>query len=421
VVEEIGPLTAFVSGLLTAFTPCVYPAIPLTVAAFGARTGSWRRRALLALVFTTAMALVYGGLGALAALGGRFFGEVGSHPAARIGSGGLVLALGLSLLGVWNLRLPAPAQRIVARAGSSASAALRAAGLGAVSGLVSASCTGPVLLTLLIAASSSGEATAGVSLLFLFALGVSLPFFVLAVLLERLPRSGWWLEITKVVLGSAVVASGVLMALAVLPEAVEAIAWEGLPGIAMSLVAVATGVVIFWLARERRGLLGLAAVVSVLGFIFLLQRWLAPVPPKVLAAPPPALPAAVTAEKESATPELRWEIVRTRVALEEALARAKSTRRPVLLDFFADWCKECHELEKTVFSREDVRLALARFATVRVDVSKVSDELRGVARRYSLSGVPALVWISSAGEPLRHLTLSGLVSPKQVLEAAVVP
>ena len=393
--DSLGPAAAFFGGLMTAFTPCVYPVIPLTVAAFGARTGSLWRRAALAAVFSGSMAGLYGTLGAVAALGGQMFGELASHPAVKLAGGALIIVLGVGLLGLYALQLPLRVRNALARLGAKRGPWVQAMVLGAVSGVLAASCTGPVLGALLVAVGGSGEASMGVSLLFLYALGMSLPFFVFAVVLEKLPRPGRWLETVKLVLGSAVVASGIAIALSAFPRTISVLP-QGSAALATAGILVAGAVALQLLSKSRLANGTVPALLAIVGFLLILPRLFAPA-------------------AFSTTTEIPWDVVSSRASLAQSLARAKSARRPALVEVYAGWCADCHDLDATVFAREDVRRTLSRFASIRLDASELNDELRGIMSGYGVKGYPSLVFYASDGTLRPELTLRGVRPPKEIL------
>lgn len=318
-----------------------------------------------------------------------------------------------------------------------AATAKSVANLGGVSGVLAASCTGPVLAAILLLAGASGQADVGISLLFLFAIGLSLPYFALAVLLDRMPRAGRWLEAVKLVLGSAVLASGLAFGLSAFPEVAREIVLPGASTIAVAVLFIAAAVVIRLRGEDpqlgRAGARALVApVVAASGFFLLLQPVFAPTGSAQAAtvsvaqgaaaeskAQGPSVPAlrsspwTVTASR----PVFAWDVVRTRRHLYASIERAKSARRPVLIDFYASWCQECREVEETIFSRPEIQSALSGFHTIRVDATKIDEEIREMGRRYGLSGVPALVWVSADGTVRRALTLAGVPSPRQLFQA----
>ena len=188
---------AFLGGLLVSFTPCTYPVLPVTVGYIGSRAlGSRRRAFLLSGAYAVGMASTYAAIGMAAALTGRVFGEVTAHPVSYLVLGNVCILLALSLFDVFHFPTPAFLSRPAGVAGGAGGAFL----VGMVSGVVVGPCTAPVLGGLLLYVGSSGHPVFGATLLFTFALGMTLPVVVLGTftgLLARLPRSGAWLASVK--------------------------------------------------------------------------------------------------------------------------------------------------------------------------------------------------------------------------------
>jgi thiol:disulfide interchange protein DsbD len=191
---------AFLGGLATGFTPCSYPILPVTVGYLGSRGGGSRgRTVLLSASYALGMALTYAALGMTAALTGRLFGEVTAHPLAYFLAGNVCIVLSLSLLDVVRVPTPAFLSR-VGTAGGDRGGPGGAFLVGVASGIVAGPCTAPVLGGVLLYVGSRGNPLFGATLLFTFAMGMSLPVVTLgafAGLLARLPRSGEWLVRVK--------------------------------------------------------------------------------------------------------------------------------------------------------------------------------------------------------------------------------
>jgi len=190
---------AFLGGLLTSFTPCTYPILPVTVGYLGSRSGRSRMRMILSSgMYAMGMAMTYAALGMAAGLSGRMFGEVTAHPLSYIVMGNVCILLSLSLFDVFQLPTPG----FLARLGSAGDGGTIGGAflVGICSGIVVGPCTAPVLGGLLLYVGSSGHPLFGATQLFTFALGMALPVVVLGMfagLLAGLPRSGSWLVTVK--------------------------------------------------------------------------------------------------------------------------------------------------------------------------------------------------------------------------------
>lgn len=202
---------AFLGGLLTSFTPCTYPILPVTVGYLGSRSGRSRiRTVLFSVMYAAGMAMTYAALGMAAGLTGRMFGEVTAHPLSYLVMGNVCILLSLSLFDVFQLSTPAFLSRLGVAAGNEGTMG-GAFLVGICSGVVVGPCTAPVLGGLLLYVGSSGHPVFGATLLFTFAVGMALPVVVLGMfagLLAGMPRSGAWLVKIKKAFGVLLLLAG---------------------------------------------------------------------------------------------------------------------------------------------------------------------------------------------------------------------
>jgi len=194
--------TVFGAGVLTSLTPCVYPMIPITVSIFGARETKSRAGAfLLATAYVMGIAVMYAGLGVLAALGGWAAGRVLSSPWFVVPLCVFFVVLATSMFGLWEIRLPFWLQNRISSVGGKGFGGAFAMGL--VGGILIAPCTGPVLAGILGYVATTRDVAMGAALLFTYALGIGVLFWVIATFAVSLPKSGAWMEGVKSVLGIA--------------------------------------------------------------------------------------------------------------------------------------------------------------------------------------------------------------------------
>jgi thiol:disulfide interchange protein DsbD len=201
----------FAAGVLTSFTPCVYPMIPVTVTYIGGASAGNRRRAVtLSLVYVLGMAVVYALLGVGAAVFGKIFGDFTRTPIVYGAVGLLIVLFGLGMLDLYSIRVPAffsGVQREGVRRGGYLGAAL----MGVAAGFVAAPCTAPVLGLLLTYVASTGRVAWGGTLLFLFALGLGTLLLLVGIfsgMLGSLPRAGAWMDRLKKGFGVAMLVVG---------------------------------------------------------------------------------------------------------------------------------------------------------------------------------------------------------------------
>lgn len=200
----IALLIAFAAGLITSFTPCVYPLIPVTVGFIGAKSADNRGKAFyLSLFYVLGIALVYSSLGMFAALSGQFFGQISTNKWTYLFVGNIFLFFGLSMLDVFSLEMTF-LQKFIPSSNSSAKDGLSAFIFGGVSALIAGPCTTPVIGSLLTYVASKQNIFLGFSMLFSFALGLGFLLLIVGTftgVLSSLPKSGGWMTTVKKAFG----------------------------------------------------------------------------------------------------------------------------------------------------------------------------------------------------------------------------
>ncbi|KFA92054.1 protein-disulfide reductase DsbD family protein [Archangium violaceum] len=417
----LGAAAVFAGGLLTAMTPCVYPLIPITVSVFGARKAEGRGKALvLTSSYIIGMGVVFSGLGVLAAKTGQAFGSMLGSPVVVTGLALFLLLLATSMFGAFELALPGGLQqRLNSVGGSGVTGAFL---MGSVSGFLAAPCTGPVLTGLLAFVARSQSTGLGAALLFIYALGIGVPFFLIGVFTVRLPRGGVWMEWVKSVLGIVLVALAISYIRDAFPTvggAVKGVAEQlgHTPGALIAAVLAVLGVLLGAIhlsfkegAREftLKGF-GVALVV-----VALVLRGGA-----MDAKSAGALWVSLGMMEPPKAPTFEWHAVLpvkgtgfAPESLEQVLTRAKSEGRPVMIDFFAEWCAACKELDRETYPALEVISESGRFINVKVDATNSDDALDALMERFGVEGLPTVAFISSNGEMLRAPRVTGFLEPR---------
>jgi thiol:disulfide interchange protein DsbD len=384
-------LAAFLGGLLVCLTPCVYPMIAITVSVFGARQSRSRLHAMgLSTAFVLGIAAMFTPLGVVAGYTGSLFGSVLSNPWVLAVIAFVFLALAASMFGAFEFVLPSwVTNRLAALGGIGYGGAFL---IGLVSGLIAAPCTGPVLTGILIWIGKTKSATLGAGALFAFSLGLGLPFWLVGTFAVSLPKGGSWMVSVKSVFGIVLAAA----ALYFLKGALPALSHVARPGAAFGLAAtallaagIALGAVHLAFGSGKvasiRKALGVAA--SVAG-LFLLVGWL-----------------------EAPRRKLSWELSES-----VARTRAETERRPMLVDFTAEWCGACNELSRITFADPKVMSEASRFVAVKVDATHEDDPSIDVLKdRYSVVGLPTVILVGSDGRERTRFT--EFVPPDRFLSA----
>jgi thiol:disulfide interchange protein DsbD len=398
---------AFAGGVLTSLTPCVYPLIPITVSIFGARTAGSRRQAiLLSALYVLGIAVMYSALGMGAALTGKAFGSVMTNPWV-MGAVALVFAaMAASMFGAYELQLPAGIQARLSSVGGAGY--LGALAMGLVAGVIAAPCTGPVLAAALAFVATQGSVAFGVGIMFAYALGMGLLFFLIGAFSVSLPKSGPWMDTVKSVFGVALLAAGGVFlrdAVPALKPVFDASRASALAAAAAAAVGVLLGAFhgSFQGALGTRIAKGLGVALVVVGVVY--------------------ASGSAAARTATASAGLAW------IHQDEpgALARARAERKPVLIDFWADWCAACKELDRLAWADPRVQEASRRFVTLKMDGSRDAEDFQKVYEKYAVAGMPTVLFIDANGRemPIRVL---GAISAEEMLrwmqavdQACIVP
>jgi len=388
-------LTAFVGGLLVSLTPCVYPMIAITVSVFGARTAKSRAHAAaLSSVFVLGIAVMFTALGLGAALSGALFGSALSNRWVVCFVALVFFALSASMFGAFELALPAGLNSRLAGAGGIGFPG--AFVLGLVSAIVAAPCTGPVLGGILIWIAASHRLVLGTGVMFTFALGLGVPFFLVGTFAVSLPKSGAWMLGVKWLFGVVLA----VVALYFLRTAVPPLQNVGraaarLPSLAVAMLAAGAVLAVLHVRSERRGgriehskPFKLASIPFAIAGAFALVAW-----------------------SQQPRAELHW------LASEaEGRKLAQAERRPVIVDFGAEWCGACNELKAYTFSDPAVRSEGSRFVAINVDATNDDDpQTNQVKDRYGVVGLPTVVLLDSRGNERARFV--EFVPPERFVEA----
>lgn len=391
----------FLGGLLTALTPCVYPMIAITVSVFGAREAKSKAHgAFLSSMYVLGICALFTPLGMVAALGGGIFGAALAEWYVVFPMAIFFVVMAAAMFGAFELALPPSVQNRLATMGGLGPKG--AFVLGLVGGLIAAPCTGPVLSGLLAWIATTQNMWFGGLALFVYALGVGLPTWLVGTFAISLPKSGRWMEWVKSFFGIVMVAAALWFVkdFVGLQELVER-SWIYLAVLGGLLVlGLALGAVHLSYHDAKKSViarktLGVAcAVIGAAG----VAMWLN------------AAPEVAVADGDEPS-EIEW-----MTSYDEALALARRENRPLLVDFGASWCQACQELDRNTFSDPRVVAEGQRFVPVRVDLSPGADVRRGneLLASYNQHGLPLVVMHGSDGEEADRVT--GFIDAEEMLE-----
>jgi thiol:disulfide interchange protein DsbD len=375
----------FLGGLALNLTPCVYPLIPITVSYFGGQASGRVARSLgLSTIYVLGMAITYSTLGVLAATTGGLLGSALQSPWVLAFVAAIMVALALSMFGLYEFALPGfITNRLQSRQGL-AGALL----MGLTVGLVAAPCIGPFVLGLLAYVGQLGDPAMGFLFFFVLSLGLGLPFLILGTFsgtVAALPQAGGWMVWVRNVFGCLLLGMALYFLQPVLPDTAERVG--------MATIFVASGIFLGFLERSDvkttafRAARYATAVIAVAGAAWIL------------------------APGGSAGESIAWRDYDPAL-LEEAAREG----RPVLIDFTAEWCIACKELEHYTFSDPSVSAEAGRFLTMRADMTSFSTPpIEAIRERFGILGLPWVVLIDGRGRERSTLRVTGYVPADEFL------
>ncbi|MYM69037.1 protein-disulfide reductase DsbD [Pseudoduganella sp. FT55W] len=386
------PLFALL-GLGLSFTPCVLPMVPiLSSIIVGEGAQSSRSRGLiLSVTYALGMALVYTALGVAAGLAGEGLASALQNPWV-LGAFALLMALlSLSMFGFYELQVPAALQNKLSTV-SNQQASGKLAGvfvMGAISALIVGPCVAAPLAAALVYISQSRDIVIGGSALFAMAVGMSVPLILVGVSAGALlPKAGMWMDSVKRFFGVLMLAVGWWLVSPVLPGAVQMMGWAALfVGYGMYLLMNSGQ----WVAKS------VGVIVAVLGVAQLVGV--------VSGGRDPLAPLAHLTGKAAHEAPLAFQRIKTVEQLDAVLAQTGG--KTAMLDFYADWCVSCKEMEKLTFVDPQVRAKLANSVLLQVDVTANDADDKAMLKRFGLFGPPGIILFDKQGKEIANARVIG--------------
>jgi len=403
-----------VFGLLLAFTPCVFPMIPILsgiIAGQGEHITT-RKAFVLSLVYVLAMAVTYTIAGVLAGLFGANLQAAFQNPWVLSAFAAIFVALALSMFGFYELQLPSSIQSRIMQAQNrqQGGTLTGVAVMGFLSALIVGPCMAPPLAGALIYIGQTGDAVIGGLALFALSIGMGLPLILVGTVGGKyLPKAGTWMDAVKAVFGVLLLGVAVWMLERFLPATVTQLMWAAL--------LIASAVYMGATESLKEGASGWRRLWKSIGMVLLLWGALILVGVAAGGKGTPLAPLAglSVGGGTSAPAELTFRQVDNEAELEEALAQAKAAGQPVMLDFYADWCVSCKEMEHNTFSDPRVVQALDGFLVLQADVTANDPQHKALLKRFDLYGPPGIIFWDARGERVRPHWVVGYQPPDEFL------
>ena len=374
-------LFVFLGGLALNLTPCVYPLIPITIGFFGGQSeGSTKKLFLMGLFFVIGMALTYSVIGVVTALSGSVFGSLLQNNFVIISISLIFVILSLGMFGLYEIQLP---NSLVAKAGGAKNGYYGAFFMGLTMGIVAAPCIGPFVLGLVTFVAAKADPVYGFIMFFVLALGLGFPYLILAVFsgkIKKLPRSGEWMNSVKHIFGFVLLGMALYFILPILPKNIS--------GFVIPVFLIVTAIFILFFDKLANNIKGyrifkliFSIALIVIGTYILLPQ------------------------KKN---EINWKEYSDNSLTQNNI----SSRKGVIIDFYADWCIPCKELDASTFTDPNVINLSKEFILLKANMTRtLSPDVEKLREKYNNVGVPTVLIINSKGKEIKRIT--GFVNAKE--------
>ncbi|MFH1873409.1 MAG: protein-disulfide reductase DsbD [Pseudomonadota bacterium] len=404
-------LSFFGFGLLLSLTPCVFPMIPILsgIIVNHGHAVTHLRAFVLSLAYVLGMAVTYAAIGVAAGLSGTLLSAALQNAWVLGGFALVFVVLSLSMFGFYELQLPAALQSRVSDTANRRGGSLPAIALmGALSALIVGPCVAAPLAGALLYIAQTGDAVLGGTALFVMSLGMGAPLLLVGAFSRSLlPKSGPWMEGIKKFFGVVMLATALWLVSPVIPLWLQMLGWALLlviPAIYLHALDPLPPQAHGW-RRLGKGL----GVVLLLGGAAMLMGVLG-------GARDPLQPLGfLRGGGATEAPAPTFERVASVERLDARLAEAKAAGRPVMLDFYADWCVSCKEMERFTFAEPTVAARMKQFLLLQADVTANSPDDAALLKRFGLFGPPGIIFFDTGGRELVDLRVIGFQSAEKFL------
>jgi len=391
----------FLAGLLLSFTPCVLPMVPIVAGLITAGGASvTRARAfLLSLAYVLGMAATYTAAGVAVAAAGQQAQTLFQQTWIILLFAALFVAMAASMFGFFTVQMPSFVQTRLSemsnqqKSGSYAGVAV----MGALSALIVTTCVGPALVAALSVIGQSGQMVRGGVALFSMAMGMGVPLLVVGASAgQLLPRAGAWMDTVKQVFGALMLAVAAWMISRVVPGKYSLLLWM-LPLLSLAIVLEMSQIK----GAAGRGITRVLATIAVVYAVLLGIGF-------TQGSTDPLQPLQAKAEEHV---QLPFQRIKSLDDLNAQVVAANSAGKTVMLDFYADWCVSCKEMEKYTFPTAEVRNALANTVWLQADVTANDDIDKALQKHFGIVGPPSIMFYGKDGTERREFRVVGFMKP----------
>jgi len=379
----------FLFGMALNLTPCVYPVIPITVGYFGGQSD--RRKGssfVIALFYVLGIAIIFAILGLISGLAGKQWGFLFQNPWFVIVITVIILAMAASMFGAFEITVPG---WLTSSMGKSREGVIGSLIMGLTVGVVIAPCAAGIIIGLVGLVAKMGIVAKGTLLFFIMGLGLGVPYLILATfsgLLNKLPQSGMWMVWIRKLFGVLLIGVALYF---FLPQAKHIYNQQGFffgvlaifGGLLLGFLDHAPGYTIVF--KIGRGIFG---VLLILLGIFLTNNAI-----------------------HSQQPAIDWQHYKN-----ESIADFQQLGKPIIFDFYADWCAPCKQMDRETFENEQVIEKAKQFTMIKVDCTAPNSDIKFIMNKFDVTGMPTFIFINKQGEELTDLREIGYVEDTKFLE-----
>jgi len=409
-------LTFFGFGLLLAFTPCVLPMVPIlsSIIVGQGENISSKKALTMSIVYVLAMALTYTIAGVIAGLFGANLQAAFQTPWVLIAFSIVFILLSLSMFGFYELQLPTSWQSKLTQISNSQKGGTLAgvAVMGFLSALIVGPCVAAPLMGALIYIGQTGDAVLGGLALFSLSMGMGAPLIAIGASAGKLlPKAGAWMESVKAVFGVMLLAVAIWMLERILPPAVALLLW--------SILLIVSGVFLGAFAQQDATVSGWRKLWKGIGLVFVIYGGLLLVGVASNSTDPlqplRGLSSGGGELSSGAQEKVEFKIIKSVGDLDRELKLAVAQGKPVMLDFYADWCVSCKEMERYTFSDGKVKAEMSNAVLLKADVTENDDIDKALMKRFKLLGPPSMIFWDRKGNELQHMRLVGFLDADKFL------
>ncbi len=407
----------FIAGLLMNLTPCVYPMIPITLnvlSQFGAQKEKKKKFHAITLpsIYVGGMVITYSLLGVFAGMTGNIFGAQLANPILNVFIAAIMFILGLSMLGLFNLSLLQNLAHKVPLADKYPRIAVGT--MGAVSGLISAPCTGPVLSMILVLIAQNKNPLTGFTYMLFFALGFGVPYIFLGIFGQKfmkLPRFPKLINFTKIFFASLMFALSFYYLRSFLQNTTFIQNFYAEPNILIVIILLLLSI-FFCLLFIKPNIIGKLAKLALIISCTILALWLTLL--------------TTNSFIQIKSKKIESEVVQVSginwlYDYTEAKKLAKQTSKPILFDVWADWCTACLEMKETTWKdKELIEIINKNFIAVQMDFTQTPDDIQILINRWGVAGLPAYGFFknNSSFDESPDVLFQGLISTQKLINSA---